>query len=758
MAKLFSQRKVKPYMEQVEELAKLRRPSQTMFAEDTGSSMPFYLPGMRQRSGVNVATEARPLEAPQLENVDLDVQLEDYPEYTPPQEGQNMAGSFVEWLTSQYVPQGMASAPGGGVTLDDGTTIYPDGGIKTVTGEIVRPIGSAPGGKLLYTDGQVRAGGLNELIKIIFGQDRPITQEFGNINPGMGYANNMHRGVDVRTRDLTGFQRNLKLPFNTTVAQVLTADDGNPYGNSILLQLPTGEMLRFSHLAGSPQYRQGDTVPAWSTFGTPGSTGNSTGEHLDLEYYNAAGQIDNPSNFRPPEELAVPLSQLAQPESQEIRSESPQQGQILGATNQAPQVPQAPQIQPPQPKPDRPMNFDFTKVQPNPESRPPITAANMIDVANPTGAFGAGISETLRGDRAGAKEELRETISGIGTALNAPNLDTYNLSKEQGTSPFRQLLGNVADKLSQQIKGMGINLPEMNISETIAGGKTTFTDAMKPKQAYAADINIQSEIPQSGQGLQSLAGVTGPENAMSRPDISDFGQRKAIGQEGMQGNVLGISDTAEMQSARPAGDIRDPFFKMGLDKKYGSFIDPEKARSGALTMDLFKPDFFRSMGNVEGAFKGTSLFSPAQQKYQSELDNFKNQFKSMYGSGYDQGDVNRILASIPANADLTSLNLPAPSRVQSTSRTSGSSSSGYTPQQTAQIGQTTGQGVSKVSYPTRTVSAPKGTTLRADSSGSVQAVPTGGTPVKSPSAQLAVKPSGNLFSNLFSSIMNLFKR
>lgn len=64
-----------------------------------------------------------------------------------------------------------------------------------------------------------------------------------------------------------------------------------PYGNSIMVEnTATGERLRMSHLS-EVKVKNGDTLDGGTIVGASGQTGNTSGPHLDLEYYNAKGQI-----------------------------------------------------------------------------------------------------------------------------------------------------------------------------------------------------------------------------------------------------------------------------------------------------------------------------------------------------------------------------------------------------------------------------------------------------------------------------------
>ncbi len=66
------------------------------------------------------------------------------------------------------------------------------------------------------------------------------------------------------------------------------------YGNSVMIKnVLTGERLRYSHL-NKIGVRPGQVLQGGEAFGETGSSGNSSGAHLDLEYYNGAGQVSDP--------------------------------------------------------------------------------------------------------------------------------------------------------------------------------------------------------------------------------------------------------------------------------------------------------------------------------------------------------------------------------------------------------------------------------------------------------------------------------
>lgn len=683
------QKSAEERMREMEERTKLNRGSYSTLAEDTGSNIPFMLPGQRMRNPLGDTAQAQlaRVQFPQGEDYSM-MDEEPMPDMGMPQfqDQQFSAQDFLNYFNQQFnapdMSQGIASTPDGGILYQDGTIHYQDGTVRYGgTGQPgAYPVASMPDGSIRYSDGSMRSfgqPGMEGLQTGLFGQVLPTTQPYGNYNPGMGYKGNVHGGVDLRTRDLAGEQRNFRLPIDAQVVQVMTEDMGSPYGNSVLLKLPSGEMLRFSHLSQIAQLQPGQTIAAGQVFGSPGSTGKSTAEHLDLEYYDPSGTRNDPSQFK------GFTKEIQQP-----------QGQVLGATQEQPQQTQPqPQVTPQQNQgsilspvgqlADKVTNqFDKGNpnvIQPNQNNNFKTTTANVIDYANPTGQFGAGVSETLRGKPEMARAEQLNTIRSF-----APG--SAKRSGEQGTDPFKQLVGDALDTLGTRMKEMGLPVLDKNISERIAGGMTRFTP-----QAYAAEVN--TEVPDAGEGINQLKGQRGQVLGMqsARPDMSEISSPKVVGDVSGGDYVSGTfspnknsitSDTAQLQSKMQGYDARDPFFRQGLNEKFASDIDPEKAQSGALTLDLFKPSFYQTPNKINTAFSGTSLFGSAQNKYSEAVEALKQQYRSMFGNAsYDQGDLERILSSIPQGADLSQLNLGTPAKANydfsSSGSSGGSSGSGW---------------------------------------------------------------------------------
>lgn len=121
--------------------------------------------------------------------------------------------------------------------------------------------------------------------------EAPITQKYGNYNPEVEkYSNGINYGTDFGVRSGTpiGLPRG-----NWKVVEAYKGSDFNRgYGQSVLVvNEDTGERLRMSHLS------QVNVIPgqriAGGVVGLSGSTGNSTGPHLDLEYYDNKGKLSD---------------------------------------------------------------------------------------------------------------------------------------------------------------------------------------------------------------------------------------------------------------------------------------------------------------------------------------------------------------------------------------------------------------------------------------------------------------------------------
>jgi hypothetical protein len=75
-----------------------------------------------------------------------------------------------------------------------------------------------------------------------------------------------------------------------------TRSDGGGYGNSVLITTPAG-FWRLAHFSRHAPITDGATVPAGAVVGYVGTTGNSTGNHLHVEWHPNGGAPVDPAGI-----------------------------------------------------------------------------------------------------------------------------------------------------------------------------------------------------------------------------------------------------------------------------------------------------------------------------------------------------------------------------------------------------------------------------------------------------------------------------
>lgn len=735
MARLFRRSKAPARAENIDELTRLNRGFGSFFAEDTGEQPGFILPFNKTMKGElayrqgyqprQVMAQEQPQEQveefvpPELEQMpneqgnvlganDNPYDLNSYEGFTQflndvlaqPEEPTSEQLQSIQQITGQ--PFAVASHESGGV-------IYSDGSVRSAA-EAPTPIQSISGNRVLWSDGIVRNGGVVDynatsayatqgaegLSNLLFGQQQAVTQPYGNINPIEPTPGNVNLGTDFRTRDL--MNKTQRLPIPVEVVKVIQ-DDGiaNPYqsqtqgyGNSVLVRMPNGMMLRLSHLANLEGIQEGRMYqPGEFTF-TPGGTGNVTGEHLDVEVYDQNGQIINPNaadfadsilgsftGINRPGAISDPYN----PTNQELFSQQPNQ-QPASPQPQAPSRAEQPMERPVTP----PASVINPKISPNinPASpRPKLgTAVNKAgDVLGLNTQGTLGLGELAAGDRPAAAREIEQT----GQRLNIPKIGASEVVRGDVPQAGKELSGTITQ--ANLTPRVDVGVSEM-LRGDLGGAKTVFNDtkarllarigegldAVTP-DAFAAETeqpSPQSE-PQTktiinqvadnvtglaGKGLDRLKGAFSNLSNQQRPNMSDLGGNKAIG-DSPSGEVLGITSA---ESQRPTQDTRDPFYKSGMNNKYASFMNPIGTDNRTLTTGTFNNDFFSDPNRVSEVFSGSVQAPKAQSMY---IDNVKKQYASKYADPnvYDQADVQRVLASI-GDTDLGyTPNLSAPKLV-----------------------------------------------------------------------------------------------
>ena len=109
-----------------------------------------------------------------------------------------------------------------------------------------------------------------------FRGDYPITQQYGEIIPGVTYNNEPHTGIDYGCPEGTEI-----LASADGVVKFATMDQFG-FGNSIILYHADGKGTVYAHwqrilVTLNPTVKQGDVI------GLSGHTGNATGPHLHFE-------------------------------------------------------------------------------------------------------------------------------------------------------------------------------------------------------------------------------------------------------------------------------------------------------------------------------------------------------------------------------------------------------------------------------------------------------------------------------------------
>lgn len=810
-------------MRELDERLKLNRGSFSALASETGSNTPFLTnqgkkvvnpTGLEDQKRLTVDLPEAPL-IPQLPELPQNEELpqEEQPQQQTPASRQTQQ-EFLQQIFNQAWEPKLPSVDQleylyqrtgrvyGVQSLPDGSVLNNDGSITQNQGQQAMPIASMPDGTILWSDGFVRErppeglsgylAGVSGLSQLVLGQNQPVTQAFGNYNPTLEPGTGYNLGTDLRTRDLS--QRELYAPIPLQIVEVFQ-DDGTRwgeksghqgYGNSVLVRLPSGEMLRLSHLASMGNFQPGQIINPGDLIGTPGQTGNTSGEHLDLEYYNKDGQIDDPANFK--------LNADAYNIGNEVVGITPQQYSSFSSQPQ----------QNSQPRIETPMTDAVSKVA-DPvinAAKAGISAAKELpqqagqvlgaatQAAQPMSpqrqALGTGTGQIAK--KTGLDAEL-----GVGESIAGANPSQARISalsqQPQQYNPYRQLVGNIFERV-----GDTLGVPEGALSETIAGGPTKRTNQAianeigqtKPDQVKGIRQNIfdisqdvSSNIRQAGEGVKELgrSGLDALQNVFQKkPLLGGEGQR-VVGEKSAGGDQVESFDPKQTEP----NDIRDEFFKSGLDKSFTQFIRPENIGEGALSLNLFSDDFYTGEGasdRIRNVFGGTFLQGEAEQKYgdwksaedarmQAERRAQENKSQPTLQDYLSRGKtVEQWYAETGKLDTLNSLRSRGIDPVQyargeevNRAISPAPVQGNFTPQQTSQIGSTSGKGVQSVTYPSgRTINASPNTSLRADSSGNIQQVMLGAEPVKSISAQANRQSGPNIFSRAASSIKNIFSR
>lgn len=618
-----SPRTQEDYISALDEILRRNTGSFTAQGYDTSSNTPYFLPDTRnvmQPQGLEGGIQLAQMQYPASEYMPMGMTAQ-YPQMTNSRQDRRMdAASFLREISRSSEPQVVESTQDGGIYLSNGLIKYrdgteragnpyayavssmadgigySDGSVRRISPTLIRELGN---GKGIYSDGSVRyvseieGSGINALTQGLFGREIPITQAYGNRNASLYPRTGMHRGLDIGARN-----EQLTSPFKGVVVQRFYDDNTRwgtqtghkGYGNSVLVQLDTGEMLRFSHLSES-DLAVGDVIEPGTIIGITGSTGNSTGAHLDLEYYDADGKINNPANFSMLQNggmrqagSIIDYNELSDSERKEVekyKEYRPQERQSRPDTNLSnqeyqskpqpiieEQQPQYPQIKVAGDLSDAVDQFGTAYNLPDVGFSEYInqagdlagkavydTSINLENMASERNLPEAYIGEIMRGQQdVGASEmaagNFREGgqkaanwIESVGNNTKSPNLGIG-----EGIRAASQFAQNIKDDPQKQLGGMVLG------AKDIAQNMNPFN----PKDAYASeDFNTNVPIGQKvNKNLIEGNILSALENIKSTFNIKD------INPEGITNNILNTSQNigsgimnAGSQAVNAIGDV-----------------------------------------------------------------------------------------------------------------------------------------------------------------------------------------------------------
>lgn len=723
------------FLSQLEDLMKKNRGYSDTFAEDTGAEGGYIVPGgIPVRQGQFVPETAGQTRYSGIARPEYP----EFPEFDPysfdlgntgleTADTRSAQGFFQNLARTLYAPspQRMSSEEleqrrlqtgeeypiqslaNGNILWSDGT-VRPSSSMQEFN-KAPTPIATMQDGNVLWSDGWVRPPmpdyvtqaltGTSALSRGLFGQEQTITQPYGAYNPIEPTPGNINLGTDFRTRDLQSrqivnyFDTPLEVVESYNQAQAGSGYVGNMenrgYGNSLLLRLPNGTMIRVSHLDENP-YKAGDVINPGEFIGVPGMTGNVTGEHADVEVYSADGQIISPEQFFSQVRESAPQQEpLYRMEGNKVVGPSSQERQESGilqklreardsGTNFVEQFSKPEQTQSMM-RPLDPMSpqrmalgegiADLGEKAGLPEMYASEVASGQltpgqglsynIENANLTPRIDTGISEALRGDWQGAKTNFMDTASRVGKRVSQLPQQIGNqivppaYADDGSQKPFMETLGDNIRGASQSI-GQYVGEKAKEGLDTVKG---LFSRNQEPDQNVDFKAGSGIEKLKAGDSKSGGAGV----NLFSRRDPSDLAGQRVVGTSA-GANVLPGGTLIDRAMAQKSMDTSDPFFKTPLFEKLKGFTTFEGGQPGrdqALSMDTFNENFYSDPGRVSQVFQSTYMADPAMKKATEQV---KESYRQAYsGSEWDQADVQRILNSLPAVLNY-SPNLPEPKK------------------------------------------------------------------------------------------------
>lgn len=564
------------YLASLDPLLRRNTGSFTNIGAETSSNVPFLLPNAIPEdnpSGIGASPST-----PQTPTINART-------YTTLPTRRSGAADFFDKIRQQNAPQPIGTTEDGGTIYDDGRVLYQDGSIgDVVTGQKVTLVQDFGTGRALYSDGSIRSlgtelqvlpsqgsmkAGASGIASALFPSGYYFTQGFAE-NPNLyGYGARGHRGVDVGST----FEKMIA-PVSM---QVLSVEDYGNYGwgKSMVVQLPSGEILRLSHLSDLP-YERGAAIKAGEYIATTGDTGNSSGPHIDIEYYASpeafnAGMYSDPNEFRGfnlskeenemlygfvhtgsqgeliPEDSAQPYEKYKADEYKTYNIQGNQRPeQDLGRQEAFGNTVKA-------------MN-QMTSSQ---DTDIPSAVKNALEQASKIPNFPINtVSQVVdRGMTAGT-----QVAEAAGRNLNAPEFRVGEGSRPRstvnpygftsGNKPINQSAGNFIDTVStavsKPLEMAGLNIPDTGISERVAGASTPNTGRVSGMKSPSSMVGIAFDaanvVKKAGASVAPLAQIidSGKDSSLNLgAELRDKANSS------IQGIIKSSLDTAKSISGLP---------------------------------------------------------------------------------------------------------------------------------------------------------------------------------------------------------------
>lgn len=457
------------------------------------------------------------------------------------------------------------------VPLPDGGQVYSDGSVHYSTGEII----NTTNGTVTYEPEIVTRFSDNYFIgkdgnfyryegagtfdntpqSLVYGQNANqamVSQGYGNANQAL-YGAGTHRGVDIAPYG--GSNLPIALPFAVEV--VASDNQGDPrYGNSVLVRIPsTGEMLRISHMMNPSSFRPGDVIGANQTLGLTGSTGYSTGVHTDLEYYDANGQISDPSNFlnsldaNKSKAIGISTSRYTQIQPQDLPQNIQREASEYGYMQSRQPAPQQSSVEANQ----RVLQGrEVLKPEPGFSQKPTPQEAFNINKERIPGQVADAVSDVAGGQ----VNKLASGVASLGQKTGLPELkasETLNAVGNYIKDPIKQgkIEGQVDLGATEALNKLGIQTTQGKMNVNTPLGQFNVPDLGISEKVGSLNNYLQNKLANINAPVGNKVGIeqsgaTSEGNIESKTTIGQ-GLRDTIGE--VLGNASGIVENLKAGTA-----------------------------------------------------------------------------------------------------------------------------------------------------------------------------------------------------------------